>query len=352
MAISSLHLNNYKSIQEVDISFGQCNIFIGANGAGKSNLLSVFDLIQCFTSHLQPVYITRTGGPDAYLRYGRKTSRSLSGTLHIADIPYHFSLEASEDDAMYFTEETIMNPEGNACLSRAGHKESLLFSESGRVPKPFLDEVSQWRTFHLNDTGGSSPIIRKQPIADTMYLRKDGSNVASFLYMLKERYPTNYRHIIRTVQRIAPSFSDFSFRLVGDLVEMLWLEKFSDIPLRLHLLSDGILRFICMATLLLQPKDIMPKTIIIDEPELGLHPFALNILAGLVRSVSADRQLIISTQSPEFLNAFSPEDIIVTDKNDGETTYKRLNPSALKIWIEKYALSELWLMNYLEGEIK
>ena len=350
MAIQNIQLYNYKSITSCDLSFQNLNIIIGANGAGKSNLLSFFDLMRAFTKEeFLQAHVTQKGGPDAFLRYGRKNTKSFSAALTVTDIPYRFTLEVTEADTFFFAEEKIMDTKGNAWNHQLMQRESMLANRPAFVPDAFVNEISQWRTFHLNDTCGTSPIIKKQLIADNRYLREDGSNISAFLYLLKEQYPKNYRHIVKTVQRIAPFFTDFTFQQVGDLVELFWNENASDIPLKVHLLSDGILRFICLTTLLLQPKDLMPQTIFIDEPELGLHPFALNILAGLIRSVSADRQLIISTQSPEFLNAFTAEAIVVADRNNGQTTFKRLESSELKIWLEKYTLSELWQMNYLNG---
>lgn len=350
MAIQNIKLYNYKSIMSCDLTLQNTNIIIGANGAGKSNLLSFFELMRAFTQEdLLLSHVARKGGPDAFLRFGRKTTNAFSAVLTVANIPYRFTLEVTEGDSVFFAEEKIMDIKENAWMHQLRQRESMLSNRPVFVPEAFVNEISQWRVYHINDTGSTSPIIKKQLIADNRYLRDDGSNITSFLYMLKERYPKNYRHIVKTVQRIVPFFSDFTFRQVGDLVELLWIEKASDIPLKVHLLSDGVLRFICLATLLLQPKDLMPQTIFIDEPELGLHPFALNVLAGLIRSVSADRQLIVATQSPEFLNAFTAEAIVVADRNNGQTTLKRLNSSELKLWLEKYTLSELWQMNYLEG---
>ena len=350
MAIQKIELHNYKSIASCDLTLNSLNIFIGANGAGKSNLLSFFDLVS-FLNHSDRLryHIAKTGGPDAYLRYGHKVSNSFSAALAVSGTSYRFTLEATKNDEFFFAEEKITDSAINGWYHQSNNKDSILSTENNAVPKQFTNEISQWRTFHLNDTGGTSPIIKKQLITDIQYLRNDGSNIASFLYMLKTRHPVNYRHIVKTVQRIAPFFSDFSFQQFDDFVELLWIEKNSDMPLKTHLLSDGILRFVCLITLLLQPKDLIPQTIFMDEPELGLHPLAMNILAGLIRSVSADRQLIISTQSPDFLNAFTAEDIIITDRIDGDTSFKHLNVEELKIWLEEYSLSDLWQMNFLSG---
>lgn len=350
MAIQNIKLHNYKSIMSCDLSLQNTNIIIGANGAGKSNLLSFFDLMRAFTQEdLLHSHVARKGGPDAFLRFGRKHTKSFSAALTVADIPYRFTLEATEGDSVFFAEEKMMYTRENAWKHQLGQRESMLSNRPGFVSEAFVNEISQWRVYHINDTGSTSPIIKKQLIADNRYLRDDGSNITSFLYMLKERYSNHYNFIKHTVQRIAPFFSDFSFEPVGDLVELFWYEKNSDTPLRPHLLSDGILRFICLATLLLQPIELMPQTIFIDEPELGLHPFALNILAGLIQSVAAGRQIVVSTQNPDLLNNFLPEDIIVTDRTSEGTQFKRLSSNELQDWLDEYTLSELWQMNYFEG---
>ncbi len=185
-----------------------------------------------------------------------------------------------------------------------------------------------------------------------MYLRPDARNLGAFLYLLKEHYPLNYRRIVKIIRLAAPFFGDFLLRPQPDNKEQIdleWTEKGEDIPFKAHLLSDGTLRFICLATVLMQPEELQPGTILIDEPELGLHPFAINLLASLLRSTSKKRQVILSTQSTDLLNEFSSEDVIVADRMEGHTYLHRLDSQALENWLTEYSLGELWQKNLLGG---
>lgn len=160
-----------------------------------------------------------------------------------------------------------------------------------------------------------------------------------------------YRRIVDTIRLAAPFFGDFLHR-PGELefVELEWTQKGKpDTPFKAHVLSDGTLRFICLATLLLQPLALLPDTILIDEPELGLHPFAIAILADVFKQVSEERQLIVSTQSVELVNELSPDDIVVVDQENDASTFRRFTEDELSGWLEQYAMGELWKRNVLGG---
>jgi len=167
---------------------------------------------------------------------------------------------------------------------------------------------------------------------------------------LKRVYPENYQQIVSTIRLVAPFFADFVHREDADNVQLEWFELGNpDTPFKAHVLSDGTLRFICLATLLLQPFRLMSDTVLIDEPELGLHPYALAILADLIKRASEQKQLIISTQSVELIEHFSANDIIVVDRVKDASTFKRLNEENLKDWLEDYSLGELWKQNIIGG---
>ena len=108
----------------------------------------------------------------------------------------------------------------------------------------------------------------------------------------------------------------------NDRIRLRWQQKGSDYPLTPHHLSDGTIRFICLTTALLQPEP--PSTIILDEPEPGLHPYAIEILAELIKSSSKRMQVIVSTQSPSLVDYFEPEEIVVVNRKDGASNFKRL----------------------------
>jgi len=188
-------------------------------------------------------------------------------------------------------------------------------------------------------------------VRDFEYLRPDGGNLAAFLYRLQEEEKGSYELIRDTIRLIAPFFDDFRLRPKkrnGDeFVELEWQQKGSDFPFHSNQLSDGSMRFIALSTVLLQPK--LPATVVIDEPELGLHPCAISMLADLIKSAAERTQVIISTQSPILLDYFEPEEVVVVNRDKGRSTFKRLDAESLKEWLEDYSVGELWQKNVVQG---
>ncbi|MEA2085387.1 MAG: AAA family ATPase [Thermodesulfobacteriota bacterium] len=211
----------------------------------------------------------------------------------------------------------------------------------------------------MNDYSKSAPMRRYEMIDDNDYLRFDAANIAPFLYELKNpstpRHPSLkkknqnvYKQIVDTIRLVTPFFDDFILKPnKNEKVRLRWRQKGSDYPLKPHHLSDGTLRFICLTTALLQPDP--PSTIIIDEPELGLHPYAIEILAELIQATSKKTQLIVSTQSPALVDYFEPEDIIVVNRKKGASVFERLNKRELSSWLEDYSLGDLWRKNIITG---
>jgi len=189
-------------------------------------------------------------------------------------------------------------------------------------------------------------------VDDNEFLRADGSNLAAFLYYLRAKHDDSYSLIQRTVQRVAPFFDDFRLKplnLKPDDIKLEWRHKRSDQYFDASSLSDGTLRFIVLATLFLQPKEYRPSVILVDEPELGLHPYAIEMLASLIRQASLDTQVIVSTQSSLLLDHFGPEDVLVANRVDGGTQITRLDPAHLAVWLADYSLGQLWEKNELGG---
>ena len=154
------------------------------------------------------------------------------------------------------------------------------------------------------------------------------------------------------MQRVAPFFDEFllePLRLKPDDIKLEWRHKRSDQYFDASSLSDGTLRFIALATLFLQPEEFRPSVILVDEPELGLHPYALEMLAALIRQASVATQVIVSTQSSLLLDHFHPEDVLVADRVDGGTKLTRLEPKPLAKWLEDYSLGQLWEKNEIGG---
>jgi predicted ATPase len=359
--IKKLTIEGFKSIRELkNFELRPMNLLIGANGAGKSNFVGFFRLLrELVEQRLQVALQTMEGGADACLYMGPRITHRFGARMHFGDNGYRFTLEPTLGNRMVFTDEaTAFGP--NLDRLGSGHDEAKLKdlqSEPGKhgaehgVPYYVYKAISSWVVYHFHDTSLAAGVRRQKPINDNDVLRPDAENLAAFLYRVRETNPASYSHIRGAVRLAAPFFDDFKLRPVPtnpDLIQLEWLQTNSDYPFRAHQLSDGTLRFICLATALLQPK--RPATMLFDEPELGLHPYALVLLGDLFKSAAQQgTQVIVSTQSAPLLNEFEPKDVVIVERHQGESTFRRLEPDDLSEWLGEYSLGELWQKNVLGG---
>ena len=233
-----------------------------------------------------------------------------------------------------------------------GHKEAEIANRAGegdRTATTILWLLKNCIVYHFHNTSESARIRNRWEIDDNHFLKEDGGNLAPFLYRIKESSPLSYRRIIETIRLILPFFDDFILEPIGDSILLQWREPGSDLTFSSSNASDGTLRIMALITLLLQPDEMIPPVLILDEPELGLHPYAINIVAGLLNSVSTHSQVIAATQSMTFIDHFNPEDIVVVDREERESTYKRLDPDHYKDWLAEYSIAELWEKNVIGG---
>lgn len=363
--LSRLVLKGYKSIAECDIELGALNVLIGANGAGKSNFISLFQLLNEMYEQRLQLYVQKQGGPDVLLHFGRVASERLYAEFHFqlakpapVRTAYRFSLVPTLDNRLIFESEEslffggeleVINPD--YMLDR-GHAESKLKDAKDDYSRYVRPSVSSWRVYHFHDTSPSARVKQIHGINDNEYLRDDARNLAAFLYRLSKHHELHYKRIVKSVQLVAPFFGGFHLRPSVDNpenIQLEWTESGQDVPFTASALSDGTLRFICLATVLLQPEAFMPATILIDEPELGQHPFAIKVLGGMMKSTAESHQIIVSTQSVELVNEFDIDNLIVVDKQGGASTFKRPNAEALSEWLNDYSLGELWKKNMLGG---
>lgn len=358
-----MKISGFKSIKECDIRFNDINVLIGSNGAGKSNFISVFTFLQnVITGNLQ--LHAATSGMNSLFYLGQKTTDTISMEFYFGGVlgknSYRFDLVPSDDGRLIFKQE-IFGYHGawdyDGKLG-SGHVESRWEAGTGKgmddYVKPVLRGLS-WRVYHFHDTGKTSKMKQEHNLSNCEVLMQDASNLAAFLFRLKNNYTKEYNDIIRTIRLVAPFFDDFSLRPQENNPEKIvlrWRQRGCEDVFNASQLSDGTLRFICLATLLLQPHELQPATIIIDEPELGLHPYAITLLAEIVQQLSTEKQIIMSTQSVELLNEFKPEDVLVVDRTQEGSAFKRLNATELEAWIQDdYALGDLWKMNIIGGRL-
>lgn len=360
--LERVSIRGFKSIKDVhDLSLRPVNVLIGANGSGKSNFINVFSFLRELKEGRLQEYVRRSGGADRILHFGSKVTEQIELFLVFSDAvnQYKIVLKPTEDnelfpdsEVVYYWDKAQYARPYNELLRSVGNEAAISSDKVERVASYVRDHFDRWRTYHFHDTSMSSPLKKTAKVSDNRFLRADGSNIAAFLYLLKEKYPESYALIRGVLQRVFPPFADFNLqpdRLNEDFIGLEWKHRSSDSFFDVSSFSDGTLRFLALATLFLQPAALRPSVVLVDEPELGLHPFAIGVLAALIKQASIHTQVVLSTQSPFLLDHFEPEDVIVADLRDGQTELSRLDPAKLEGWLETYSLGQLWEKNELGG---
>jgi predicted ATPase len=361
--IQRMKIEGFKSIKSLDIELKPLNILIGANGAGKSNFISAFKFLNELTSRNLQYYIAQSGGAERFLHFGSKNTQSLLFELDFGVNKYSVNLKPALPDTLIIEKEYAIF-DGNKVGYNGGTKPVLLndlpaletsLSDSPEYISKHTNRRLQtsYKIYHFHDTSSSAPVKNTCSLNDALKLQSDGGNLASFLYVFKNSavFLHHYQKIVDTIQLVAPFFQDFILEpdANGNILPR-WKHRNSEKSWTFHDLSDGTLRFICLTTLLQQPFNCIPATVLIDEPELGLHPHALNILASMLKSVAAQgKQVIVSSQSVTLINHFSAEDLLVADQVSNETVIRRLEEDEVTAWLEEYTLGSIWEKNIIGG---
>lgn len=397
--IKSLTISGFKSIRELkELELNPLNILIGSNGAGKSNFVSFFRMLGEMVAGRLQMWTAEQGGAERVVFRGMKETSCVKGVLDFQteeEEPWHEECEECEHpcemklsnlgpiiDVYLFTLKAI-NADNSFIISseRGGfyfedvswqehglfdenpleqpscgiYRESFLQAEAAKGndrAKYFYDSISSWKVYHFHDTTSTAGMKKFASVHDNAYLRPDASNLAAFLYRIQNESPEVYEQIRKTVRLAIPFFDDFVLRpetlkTEERRVNLCWRQLGSDYPYWPSQLSDGSLRFICLVTALMQPDP--PSTIVIDEPELGLHPYAITLLASLIKSASKRMQVIVSTQSVPLVNEFSINDLIVVERENDESVFHRYDEADFQNWLEEYTVGELWQKNILGG---
>jgi len=365
-SLRQIHVGGFASLRDVDLDVGRVNVLIGGNGAGKSNLVMLLRMLKAIYIEGFQRFVAEAGGANSLLHYGAKTTPEMDVVLGFeADnghATYSVQLAAAAPDRLVFADETVdwCRMEDGSPESRSlgvGHPETQLGVAEGagcRAAYFLRRRLDGLCAYHFHDTSRFAAIRTKRYIRDEFELRSDGSNLAPFLRKLEIARPEYYRRIVETIRQVAPHFGDFYLEPdpANRNNNMLnWIEAGTRYLFGPHQLPDGLLRFMALATLLLEPSDDVyhPSLIVIDEPELGLHPFALNILASLIRKASVHSQIILATHSVRLVDQFQPEDIITVTRENGASVFRRLDSGGLAEWLKDYSLGELWEKNVIGG---
>jgi predicted ATPase len=369
-AIRKISINGYKSIRELkEFELRDLNIIIGANGSGKSNLVQVFQLLMAMSRKGLQKFILESGGADNFLYNGPKYTPAISMEFEFeSHSPFSQGPNLYRFELSPTVEETFLVSEERKYVTTAWRSygspspESRLFDEqketsatgTGHGVGYFVyQSIANWMVYHFHDTSATAPMRRSEIIEDNIKLRNNGSNIAPFLLKIKNdtAFRSYYQDIVNAVRLVIPFFDDFRLDIekkgAAEKVKLGWQQKGSDFPMQPYHLSDGSIRFICLATALLNP--FPPSVIVIDEPELGLHPEAIRILGELIQDAAKRTQIIVATQSPLLLDQFSIEDIVVVNRREGQSVFERLQRADFDEWLNNYSVGELWSRNIIEG---
>jgi predicted ATPase len=397
--LKSVTLRGFKTFRELaDFQPGPVTVLIGPNGAGKSNFLSFFRLLS--SSMVPPgqlqEHVAKMGGASAILYDGPQRTRAIATRLTLTtglaglggmyggfeEHEYSFDLAYAAGDTLIYTEEKYRSLESGGpteapwTIFTAGHREPELIKAAeasadapSTVPtttKGFVRGAAEWGrardsaktilallqsliVYQFHDTSETSRIRQKWSLDDGRWLKEDAGNLAPFLYRLQQQYPHYYARILETMRLILPFFAEFELKPEFGKVLLAWRERGTDRVFTASQAADGMLRIMALVALLQQPEFDLPDVVLLDEPELGLHPYAIEVLAGLIRSASKHAQVILATQSVSLVDRFTPEDIVVVNRKARESTMQRHTEAELEAWLEEYTLSELWEKNVIGG---
>ena len=363
-ALDWITIKGFRSIARIEqLRLHSINVLIGPNGSGKSNFIGVFSFLNAVRNGELRNYVLRAGGAERLLHFGSKHTTQLRIHISFEDEvnQYRIDLSPSESDGLIPSREVVYfwdklrypHPYKRRSSPSPWRSRNLQFTtQASGMAKYVQGHFDKWRLYHFHDTSANSPMKKTADVNDNRRLRSDGSNLAPYLYFLREKHQQSYELIRRTTQLAAPFFEDFQLeplRLNEDKIRLEWRHRGSDAYFDSSSLSDGTLRFMALATLLLQPSSLRPSIIIMDEPELGLHPMAITLFASLVKQASEDTQVVLATQSSLLLDHFSPEDVFVADRVEGATELTRLRSEELKEWLDNYSLGQLWEKNEIGG---
>jgi len=361
--IVKLQIKGFKSIKDITIELKPLNVLIGANGVGKSNFISFFKLLHNIYEQRLEHFSLQQGAANL-LHFGRKETELIYGKLFFQDSPtstnnnsYFFTATPTENDSLFIEREASgyrakWENDSIGYFYNGDRKESHVKNSSSFRDRYLRYYFTSFKIYHFHDTSSTAPLRSACQIDDNVVLKENGGNLPAILYLLQEKHPNNFKRIEKTIQSIAPFFERFELkpdRLNTDRIKLEWYEiNQPEGYFNANHFSDGTIRFIALCTLLMQPN--LPKTILIDEPELGLHPVAIKKLAGIIRKASAKTQVIISTQSVSLVDNFNPEDIITVDREEKQSVFFRLDENQLNNWLEDYSLGDLWAKNVIKGQ--
>lgn len=369
--VERVHVQGFRSLADVELAdLLRAAVLIGANGAGKSNFIRFFEMLSwMLKARRMDEFVQKQGGADDQLHGGNRTTPRMEAELSIrTDMgrnDYRFALSHAHPDRLFFVEEGFRFSREDQ-LSKApwqylesGGQEAEIVraAQSGAHPGINVKTASvvvhllrDCAVYQFHDTSDESNFKKRWQVDDSDYIRSHGGNLAAVLLRLEREDLDRYELICEQIGRILPGFDNFELEESYGKVALRWKAKGTHKTFGAHLTSDGSLRFFALVTLLSLPAEMLPSVLLLDEPELGLHPAAITLVSGMIRSLSEERQIIVATQSPLLVDAFDVEEIFVLELRDGRTEVRKRSSNDYRVWLdENFTPGELWQKNLLGG---
>lgn len=367
--IDRVRIHGFRSLADVDAELPRLAVLIGANGSGKSNFIRFFELMHCMAFRRLSEFVAQQGGADDQLFAGSKRTQEINATVSAITgkgrIEYDFALRYAQPDSLIVTKELFrkagthsgISLEFDAEVFKRSRVEAKLgeFRHATRVSnrdwigRHFSTILQRTHVFQFHDTSDNSRLKQSWDVDDNNMLRGDAANIAAILLRLERDHAHILDRITRHIRRILPIFDRFQIEESFGKVMLRWKPKGSNKTIGPHLTSDGSLRFISLVTLLNLPTEMLPSVLLIDEPELGLHPAAMELIAHMLMQIADDCQVVLATQSPYFVNCFGLDQTVVLDMARDCTKIRRLSQDEFNVWIQEYSPAELWHKNLLGG---
>lgn len=391
--IASVRICGFRSLADVELSdLSNATVLIGANGSGKSNFIRFFDMLRWMLWRRLGEFVERYGGADDQLYGGNTTTGRIQGEVAVGSdlfddlFVYQFALSYAQPDRLIFTEEAVgVGSKGSRAippfrhLGSGGHREAEIVEAaqaadwetklqdiqsedpSDKMDRQVAQIVQKFASlivrvlrdcsvYQFHDTSDSSNFKKRWDAEDNNTLHTHGGNLAAVLHRLEHEDIRRFETICRHINRVLPVFDRFQIEESYGKVSLRWKAKGMDKTFGAHLTSDGSLRFFALVTLLNLPTEMLPSVLLLDEPELGLHPAAVALVGGMIKALAEEKQVIVATQSPLLVDGFDLDEIVVVELRDGQTQFKRLDPDAYQAWLDdNFTTGELWQKNLLGG---
>ena len=370
--LKSIRIRGFRSLADVELSdLGSASVLIGANGSGKSNFMRFFEMLSwMLRSRRLGEFVERYGGADDQLCGGNRDTPAVQAEISLETscgrTDYRFTLAHAHPDRLMFTQEAFRFSRKDwpsdaswTHLPSDGHREAQIV-EAAQSQQPSTVNRTTARTitqllrncavFQFHDTSDSSSLKTRWEAEDNNALRSNGGNLAAVLYRLEHEHHHRFELICRHIRRVLPIFDRFQIENSYGKVQLRWKAKGTDKTFGAHRTSDGSLRFFALVTLLNLPREMLPDVVLLDEPELGLHPTAIALIGEMIKGLSNDVQIIVATQSPLLVDVFDLDEILVLEAEDGRTSFRRLAADDYRHWLdENFTPGELWQKNLLAG---